>query len=131
MAEWQAVVDAKANPEAEVTIAMVGKYVDLKDSYMSLTEALRHAGIRTRTRVNIEYVESENIQTPGRRRALNDVDAILVPGGFGERGIEGKIAGGEVRAREEGAVLGHLPRTASGGHRVRSQRRRAQRGALD
>ena len=90
LAEWQAVVDAKANPEAEVTIAMVGKYVDLKDSYMSLTEALRHAGIRTRTRVNIEYIESENIETQGAA-CLNDVDAILVPGGFGERGIEGKI----------------------------------------
>jgi CTP synthase len=91
LSEWQAVVDAKANPEAEVTIAMVGKYVDLKDSYMSLTEALRHAGIRTRTRVNINYFESENIQTEGTG-CLNDVDAILVPGGFGERGIEGKIA---------------------------------------
>ena len=89
--EWQAVVDAKAHPEAEVTIAMVGKYVDLRDSYMSLTEALRHAGIRTRTRVNILYMESEDIQTRGTS-CLNDVDAILVPGGFGERGIEGKIA---------------------------------------
>jgi CTP synthase len=91
LSEWQGVVDAKANPEAEVTIAMVGKYVDLKDSYMSLTEALRHAGIRTRTRVNINYFDSEDIQTQGTA-CLNDVDAILVPGGFGERGIEGKIA---------------------------------------
>jgi CTP synthase len=91
LSEWQAVVQAKAHPEAEVTIAMVGKYVDLRDSYMSLTEALRHAGIRTRTRVNILYLESENIQTEGTS-SLNDVDAILVPGGFGERGIEGKIA---------------------------------------
>jgi CTP synthase len=91
LSEWQAVVEAKAHPEAEVTIAMVGKYVDLKDSYMSLNEALRHAGIRTRTRVNILYLESEDIQTQGTA-CLNDVDAILVPGGFGERGIEGKIA---------------------------------------
>jgi CTP synthase len=91
LSEWQAVVDAKAHPEAEVTVAMVGKYVDLRDSYMSLTEALRHAGIRTRTRVNILYMESEDIQTHGTT-ALNDADAILVPGGFGERGIEGKIA---------------------------------------
>jgi CTP synthase len=91
LAEWQAVVDAKTNPEAEVRIAMVGKYIDLKDSYMSLNEALRHAGIRTRTRVNIEYIESENIQSEGTG-CLQDVDAILVPGGFGERGIEGKIA---------------------------------------
>jgi CTP synthase len=91
LSEWQAVVDAKAHPEAEVKIAMVGKYVDLRDSYMSLTEALRHAGIRTRTRVNILYMESEDLQTQGTE-VLNDVDAILVPGGFGERGIEGKIA---------------------------------------
>jgi CTP synthase len=91
LSEWQAVVDAKANPEAEVRIAMVGKYIDLKDSYMSLNEALRHAGIRTRTRVNIDYIESENVQTEGTG-CLQDVDAILVPGGFGERGIEGKIA---------------------------------------
>jgi CTP synthase len=91
LSEWKAVVDAKANPEAEVRIAMVGKYIDLKDSYMSLNEALRHAGIQTRTRVNIDYIESENIQTEGTG-CLQDVDAILVPGGFGERGIEGKIA---------------------------------------
>jgi CTP synthase len=91
LSEWQAVVEAKAHPEAEVTVAMVGKYVDLKDSYLSLTEALRHAGIRTRTRVNILYLESEDIQKDGTA-CLNDVDAILVPGGFGERGIEGKIA---------------------------------------
>jgi len=91
LSQWQSVVHAKAHPEAEVTIAMVGKYVDLRDSYMSLTEALRHAGIKTRTRVNILYMESEEIQTTGTS-CLNDVDAILVPGGFGERGIEGKIA---------------------------------------
>jgi CTP synthase len=91
LSEWKAVVDAKATPEAEVRIAMVGKYIDLKDSYMSLNEALRHAGIRTHTRVNIDYIESESIQTEGTG-CLQDVDAILVPGGFGERGIEGKIA---------------------------------------
>ncbi|HEX7080887.1 MAG TPA: CTP synthase [Gammaproteobacteria bacterium] len=90
LSEWEAVVDAKAHPEAEVTVAMVGKYVDLKDSYLSLTEALVHAGIHTRTRVKIEYVESEEIESSGTD-CLADVDAILVPGGFGERGIEGKI----------------------------------------
>jgi CTP synthase len=90
LAEWHAVVEARRHPEAEVTIAMVGKYVDLKDSYMSLNEALLHAGIRTRTRVNILYLESEDIETEGTA-ALNEVDAVLVPGGFGERGIEGKI----------------------------------------
>ena len=98
--EWQTIVDARANPEAEVTIAMVGKYVDLKDAYISLTEALLHAGIHTRTRVNIRYVESENLEVSGLS-ALNDVDAILVPGGFGERGIEGKIQAVKL-AREKG-----------------------------
>ena len=91
LSEWEAVVHAKANPEAEITIAMVGKYIDLKDAYISLNEALRHAGIQTRTRVNIQYIESEDLQTEGTS-CLSEVDAILVPGGFGERGIEGKIA---------------------------------------
>jgi CTP synthase len=91
LSEWQAVVEARKNPEAEVTIAMVGKYVDLRDSYISLTEALLHAGINTRTRVNILYLESEDLERDGVA-VLNDVDAVLVPGGFGERGIEGKIA---------------------------------------
>ncbi len=90
LSEWQAVVDAKANPEGEITVAMVGKYVDFKDSYLSLTEALMHAGIHARTRVNIRYVESEEIEQAGTE-CLGGADAILVPGGFGERGIEGKI----------------------------------------
>ncbi len=97
---WQAVVEAKAHPEAEVTIAMVGKYVDLKDSYISLNEALLHAGIHTRTRVNIVYVDSEELENGGLAK-LNDADAILVPGGFGERGIEGKILAVRM-AREKG-----------------------------
>ena len=87
---WQFVVDTKADSEAEVNIAMVGKYMDLKDSYISLTEALLHAGIQTRTRVNIEYFDSENLEIE-ETKLLSDVDAILVPGGFGERGIEGKV----------------------------------------
>jgi CTP synthase len=100
LAEWEAVVAARRNPEAEVTIAMVGKYVDLRDSYISLSEALMHAGLKTRTRVRIRYIESQDIERDGTG-ALVGVDAILVPGGFGERGIEGKIAA--VRyARENG-----------------------------
>jgi len=100
LSEWQAVVDARQHPEAEVNVAMVGKYVDLKDAYISLTEALLHAGIQTRTRVNIRYVESEGLEENGLAQ-LNDVDAILVPGGFGERGIEGKIQAVQL-AREKG-----------------------------
>jgi CTP synthase len=89
--EWHRVVEAKTNPEAKVTIAMVGKYVNLRDSYISLTEALTHAGVRTRTRVNIQFVEATDVEKHGTG-CLEGVDAILVPGGFGERGIEGKIA---------------------------------------
>jgi CTP synthase len=91
LSEWRHVVNAKANPEAAVAIAMVGKYVNLKDSYISLTEALTHAGVRTRTRVNIQFIESTDVEKHGTN-CLDGMDAVLVPGGFGERGIEGKIA---------------------------------------
>ncbi|HEX7027850.1 MAG TPA: CTP synthase, partial [Gammaproteobacteria bacterium] len=89
--EWDSVVEAMENPLHEVTVAMVGKYMDLVDSYKSLNEALVHAGIRTRSRVNIRYIDSEKLESEGLG-PLKDVDAILVPGGFGIRGIEGKIA---------------------------------------
>ncbi len=88
--EWRAVVAAKQNPEAVVDIGMVGKYVQIRDSYISLNEALMHGGIKTRTRVNIHYFESQDIERLGPA-ALQNMDAVLVPGGFGDRGIEGKI----------------------------------------
>lgn len=91
LAEWQRVIDALEHPEREVTIAMVGKYVNHSDAYKSLTEALIHAGIQTKTKVNIRFIESEEIEDKGAG-SLESVDAILVPGGFGERGVEGKIA---------------------------------------
>ena len=89
--EWERVVDAYRHPDAEVTIGMVGKYVDLTDSYKSLSEALKHAGIQTRLRINIQYVDSEELERSGADQLLSKVDAILVPGGFGKRGVEGKI----------------------------------------
>ncbi len=89
--EWDAVVEGLEHPTGEVTVSMVGKYVDLTDSYKSLSEALIHAGIKTRTRVSINYVDSEDIERDGTG-CLRDSDAVLVPGGFGKRGIEGKIA---------------------------------------
>ncbi|MCS4505644.1 CTP synthase [wastewater metagenome] len=91
LSDWHRVVDVMAHPEGEVTIAMVGKYTNLADAYMSLNEALRHATVQTRNRVNIRYVDSEEIEREGTDM-LADVDAVLVPGGFGERGVEGKIA---------------------------------------
>ncbi|MDZ7805132.1 CTP synthase [Thiohalophilus sp.] len=91
LSEWQQVAEALAHPEGEVTIAMVGKYVELTESYKSLSEALIHAGLHTRSRVKIHYVDSEEIERSGAA-CLSGMDAILVPGGFGERGVEGKIA---------------------------------------
>jgi CTP synthase len=90
LSAWQQVVQAKAHPDGVVDIAMVGKYVQMRDSYISLNEALVHGGIRTRTRVNVHFVESTDIELSGTG-CLDGMDAILVPGGFGERGIEGKI----------------------------------------
>jgi CTP synthase len=90
LSEWRQVVSSKANPDGQVDIAMVGKYVQMRDSYISLNEALTHGGLKSRTRVNVHYVESTDIELSGTR-ALEGMDAILVPGGFGERGIEGKI----------------------------------------
>ena len=91
LSEWERVVDAKLHPEKEVTIAMVGKYMELLDAYKSLIEAMSHAGIQSRTKVNLRYIDSETIEENGTGQ-LEDVDAILVPGGFGLRGVEGKIA---------------------------------------
>jgi len=87
---WAKLVNSLENPQHQVTIGMVGKYVDLTESYKSLIEALRHAGIHTETRVNIEYVDSEELETAGTQ-GLEHFDAILVPGGFGVRGTEGKM----------------------------------------
>ncbi len=91
LSSWRKLVDAQEHPEHEVNIAFVGKYIDLQDSYKSLNEALIHAGIHTRSRVKIHYVDSEDVERNGTA-ALESMDAILVPGGFGKRGVEGKIS---------------------------------------
>ncbi|MGR9052213.1 MAG: CTP synthase [Gammaproteobacteria bacterium] len=91
LSEWENVVDGLVHTTDEVTIAIVGKYVDHTDAYKSLNEALIHAGVRTRNKVNIKYIDSETVEDEGVS-VLQDLDAILVPGGFGERGVEGKIA---------------------------------------
>ena len=87
---WDKLVYALEHPEHEVRIGMIGKYVDLSDSYKSLNEALNHAGLHTRTKVTIEYVDAEELERTSRVD-LSHLDAILVPGGFGKRGTEGKI----------------------------------------
>ncbi len=91
LSDWKKVVDVMANPEHEVTIGMVGKYVDLTESYKSLNEALSHAGVHNNARVHIRYIDSVVLEA-GNMKTLQGLDAILVPGGFGDRGIEGKIA---------------------------------------
>jgi CTP synthase len=91
LSDWDEVVDALVNPDQEVSIGFVGKYVDHTDAYKSLNESLDHAGVHTRTKVNIIKIDSESIEENGTD-ALKGLDAILVPGGFGSRGIEGKIA---------------------------------------
>lgn len=88
---WEKLIDAQENPQHTVKIAFVGKYVDLTESYKSLIEALKHAGMHTRSKIDIEYIDSEDIEKNGTD-ALKAVDAVLVPGGFGKRGTEGKIA---------------------------------------
>ena len=90
LSEWDKVVEGKLNPVNSITISMVGKYMELLDAYKSLIEALTHAGIHTRTKVNINYIDAERVESEGVD-ILKDADAILVPGGFGERGVEGKL----------------------------------------
>ncbi|MET0289150.1 MAG: CTP synthase [Pseudoxanthomonas sp.] len=99
LSEWDAAVDATLNPLDEVTIAVVGKYVDHKDAYKSVGEALKHGGLRQRTRVNLKWLESQDVESDPD--ALKGVDGILVPGGFGDRGFEGKVMTAKF-ARETG-----------------------------
>ena len=101
LAEWDAVLDASEHPVDEVTIGVVGKYVDHQDAYKSVAEALKHGGLRQRTRVNLKWLESSDIEKVGAEEALAGVDGILVPGGFGDRGFEGKVDSAR-HAREHG-----------------------------
>ncbi len=91
LSEWREICERYSHPDHEVTIAMVGKYMDLQDAYLSVTEALMHGGIANNARVNIKYVDSEEVERDGAEAHLADVHGVVVPGGFGDRGIEGKI----------------------------------------
>ncbi len=90
LSEWENVIYQEANPTGEITIGMVGKYIELPDAYKSVNEALKHAGLKNRLTVNITYVDSQTVEAKGAE-VLEGLDGILVPGGFGERGVEGKI----------------------------------------
>lgn len=105
LSEWEQVLYAESNPVGEVNIGMVGKYVELPDAYKSVNEALKHAGLKNRLTVNIHYVDSQDIESKGSH-ILEDLDAILVPGGFGERGIEGKIAAAKYARENDVPYLG-------------------------
>jgi CTP synthase len=102
---WDRLVNEVEHPQHEVTIAMCGKYTDLSDSYKSLNEALKHAGIHNHARVNIEYVDSETLNE-GNASQLEKYDAILVPGGFGKRGVEGKICAAQYAREHKIPYLG-------------------------
>ena len=101
LTDWDNVVEALLNPEYTVRVAMVGKYVELPDAYKSVNEALLHAGIQNRVKVQIDYVNAEELESQDVAEVLKDADAILVPGGFGERGTEGKMKAIQF-ARENG-----------------------------
>ncbi|MEP1447568.1 MAG: CTP synthase [Paraglaciecola sp.] len=105
LTEWEQVLYAESNPIGEVTIGMVGKYVELPDAYKSVNEALKHAGLKNRLAVNIKYVDSQDIESKGEH-ILQGLDAILVPGGFGERGIEGKITAAKYARENQVPYLG-------------------------
>jgi CTP synthase len=101
LSSWQRTVEAVEHPKGEVNVAIVGKYVEHKDAYKSLGEALRHGGIKQLTRVNLNWVDSEQVEAEGAAKVLGNADAILVPGGFGKRGFEGKVLAARY-AREKG-----------------------------
>ncbi len=105
LSQWRDVVEAQLNPERTTRIAIVGKYLELLDAYKSLIEAITHAGIRTRTRVDIDFIDAEGLEREGTA-ALDAVHAILVPGGFGERGFEGKILAAQYARENRVPYLG-------------------------
>jgi CTP synthase len=106
LSKWQTMVDRIKNPKHEVSIGIVGKYTDWRDSYKSLNEALIHGGVANHSRVNMIYIDSENIEKGENLDLLKSVDGVLVPGGFGERGIEGKIKAIEYARTEKVPFFG-------------------------
>jgi CTP synthase len=117
LSRWTEIMSRITQPEGEVTIAIVGKYTGLLDAYKSLQEALVHGGIANKVKVNLEWIESEVFEKEDPAPYLEGVHGILVPGGFGERGSEGKIKAATFARDPQGALLRHLLRHADGLHR--------------
>ncbi|WP_448211969.1 CTP synthase [Colwellia sp. MEBiC06753] len=105
LSEWEKVLYQEANPKDELTIGMVGKYIELTDAYKSVNEALKHAGLKNQVTINIKYIDSQAIEVKGVE-LLEELDAILVPGGFGERGVEGKILAAQYARENKVPYLG-------------------------
>ncbi len=130
LTEWRAMVERMHSQSRSVKIGLVGKYVKLHDAYLSVAEALRHAAWAQDAKVDIDWIDAEELEKPDGERLLSGLDGIIVPGGFGLQGHRGHVHRGEVRARAPCALLRHLPRHADGGHRVRARRRRNRRRRL-
>ena len=130
MTEWDAMLESIRNRSHRVTIGLVGKYVQLHDAYLSVAEALRHAGYVYGTRVDIQWIDSETITRDNVEEVLGSCDGILVPGGFGNRGIEGKIAAAHYARDAQHPLPRHLPGHADRGHRVCALRLRPCRRQL-
>lgn len=105
LSEWEQVLYRESNPSGEVTVGMVGKYIELPDAYKSVNEALGHAGLHNRLTVNIRYIDAQDLETKGTAK-LEGLDAILVPGGFGDRGVEGKIMAARYAREHDVPYLG-------------------------
>ena len=105
LSEWDAVVEQERAIQSEITVAMVGKYMELLDAYKSLIEAMKHAGLKNATKINLHYIDSERLETEGIM-VLDGADAILIPGGFGSRGIEGKILAAQYAREKKVPYLG-------------------------
>lgn len=105
LSEWDRVVQAQLNPEQEIDVGVVGKYVSLVDAYKSLNEALTHAGIATRSKVNVRYIDAESVEQKGTA-SLHGLDGIIVPGGFGDRGTEGKVLAAQFAREQQVPFLG-------------------------
>ena len=113
LADWTEMVEKLRHPTQEVTVALVGKYIQLHDAYISVVEALKHGGIYSHTTVNIKWIDSETVTSENAEELFADVSGILVPGGFGHRGIEGKIEAIRYARTHNIPFLGPLSRNAA------------------